>query len=263
MGSTLTIPEKRSPEEVCSLIEQYKVIVLPASPTFLNLILIGNCNLKFDLSSLKLITYGTEPMPEALLIKLRKSFKGVRFLQTFGTSETGIVKTQSKSSNSTLIKINDENQEYKIVDGELWLKSKTQILGYLNYSMENFSSDGWFKTGDLVEEEGDNYLKIVGRLNEIINVGGEKVLPVEVESILLQLPEIEECLVYKGYNAITGQMVVADVQLCGSNLEQHNIKKKIRRFCRENLDAYKIPVKINFVSKINTSTRFKKIRRKN
>jgi acyl-CoA synthetase (AMP-forming)/AMP-acid ligase II len=147
MGVTMVFPLNRTPEHICSLIEKYKVNILPASPTFLNLIIISEAYKQYELSSLKMITYGTEPMPDALLINLKALFPRVKFLQTFGTSETGISQTLSKSSTSTFIKIEDPNTEYKIVDGELWLKTKTQILGYLNSTMERFTDDGWFRTG--------------------------------------------------------------------------------------------------------------------
>lgn len=106
-----------------------------------------------------MITYGTEPMPDSLLLKLKTFFPRVKFLQTFGTSETGISQTTSKSSDSTFLKIDDPNTEIKIVRGELWIRSKTQVMGYLNSSLERFTEDGWFKTGDLVEEASDGYIK--------------------------------------------------------------------------------------------------------
>ena len=56
------------------------------------------------------------------------------------------------------MKIDDENLEYKIVDGELWLKSKTRILGYLNAEMDSFTDDGWFKTGDLAQQSEDGFI---------------------------------------------------------------------------------------------------------
>ena len=148
----------------------------------------SKANEKYDLSSLRMITYGTETMPESLLNRLKVAFPRVKFLQTFGTSETGIANTSSKSSNSTFMKIDDPELEYKIVDNELWLKSKTQVMGYLNSSMDSFTEDGWFKTGDLVEATEDGYIKIIGRNKEVINVGGEKVLPNEVESVILEIP---------------------------------------------------------------------------
>ncbi|MFW2605373.1 ANL family adenylate-forming protein [Aliarcobacter butzleri] len=259
MGATLIIPKQKDAKNICSLIEKYKIMVLPSSPTFLNLILISGEHEKYDLSSLRMITYGTETMPESLLLKLKNIFPKVKFLQTFGTSETGISTTSSKSSDSLFMKLEDINCEYKIVENELWLRSQTQVLGYLNASMDSFTSDGWFKTGDLVEVLEDGFLKIIGRSKEVINVGGQKVLPSEVESIILSLDEIDDCMVYGEKNSITGQTVVCDVVL---NKDIENIKKVIRLFCKDKLDAFKIPTKVNIVEKTNFNDRFKKIRRK-
>lgn len=256
MGACLIIPKIKDAKTICELIEKYKIMVLPSSPTFLNLILISQEYKNYDLSSLRMITYGTETMPESLLLKLKEVFPKVKFLQTFGTSETGISTTSSKSSNSLFMKLEDINGEYKIVENELWLRSKTQVLGYLNASMDSFTSDGWFKTGDLVEVDGE-YIKIIGRAKEVINVGGQKVLPAEVESIILEMEEISDCMVYGEKNAITGQTVVCDVVL---NQEVENIKKRVRVFCKDRLEAYKIPTKVNVVDKTNFSDRFKKIR---
>ena len=257
MGACLIIPKNRDAKNICELIQNYKIMVLPSSPTFLNLILISGENKNYDLSSLRMITYGTEAMPESLLLKLKENFPKVKFLQTFGTSETGISTTSSKSSDSLYMKIEDANQEYKIVDNELWLRSKTQVLGYLNASMDSFTSDGWFKTGDLVEELEDGYLKIIGRSKEVINVGGQKVLPAEVESVILSMDEIDDCMVYSEPNVITGQTVVCDVVL---HEPKENIKKIIRLFCKDKLETFKIPTKVNVVEKTNFSERFKKIR---
>lgn len=257
IGSTMIIPENRNPDDICKLIQDYKITVLPSSPTFLNLILMSNSHNKYDLSSLKMITYGTETMPDSLLNRLKDIFPKVKFLQTFGTSETGIANTKSKASNSTFMKIEDLDLEYKIVENELWLKSKTQILGYLNSSMDSFTKDGWFKTGDLVETLDDDYLKIIGRNKEVINVGGQKVLPSEVESIILSMNEIDDCMVYGEKNIITGETVVCDV-VCKNEIQ--NIKVLIRKFCKDKLDNYKIPTKVNIVDKTNFTQRFKKIR---
>ena len=259
MGVTMVFPEDRNPESVARLIEKYKVNVLPASPTFLNLLLISGAQERYDLSSLRMITYGTEPMPDSLLVKLKATFERVKFLQTFGTSETGITQTSSKSSTSTYIKIDDPETEYKIVEGELWLRSKTQIMGYLNFSMERFTEDGWFKTGDMVETTEDGYIKIVGRNKEIINVGGEKVLPSEVESVLFQMPGVLDCLVYPENNPITGQMVVAKM-LFKESVKPSEAKKQVTEFCKTRLAKYKIPVKVVLMTESEYSERFKKKR---
>ena len=261
MGSTMIIPKDRSPDHVAALIEKFKVNILPSSPTFLNLLLIGKSHEKFDLSSLRMITYGTEPMPDSLLTRLKSNFGRVKFLQTFGTSETGIASTNSKSSSSTFLKIDDPNQEYRIVNKELWLRSKTQILGYLNHDNDAFTEDGWFKTGDLVEQTDDGFIKIIGRAKEVINVGGEKVIPSEVESVLMDLDIITDCVVYGKPNPIVGQMVVAEVSL-NQEMKLKEVKAIVKEHCNKRLESYKVPVKIIPVQKLDFSSRFKKSRLK-
>ena len=198
-------------------------------------------------------------MPESLLLKLKDVLPSIKFIQTFGTSETGIAKTTSKSSISTLLKIDDRDQEYKIVNNELWLRSKTQILGYINHDNVSFTNDGWFKTGDLVEVFDDGYLKIIGRSKEVINVGGEKVLPREIESVILELPEILDCKAQGVSNSITGQMVAVEV-VVNKEYDSENIKSLVRKHCRSKLAAYKVPAKIRIVDRLEFSDRFKKIR---
>ena len=219
-----------------------------------------NVSEKFNLNSLKMITYGTEQMQQSVLSKLRRMFPKTRFLQTFGTSETGIAQTESFSSDSLKMKIKDPNQKLKIVDGELWLKSKTQILGYINAKMDNFTKDGWFKTGDVVEESKDGFLSIIGRKKEIINVGGEKVHPSEIESIILEISEIKDCVAYAVKNIITGQSVAVKVVL-KKKLDIDSVKALVRNYCREKIENYKIPTKIEVVQQIKSTERFKKSRK--
>lgn len=259
MGAKIVVPGKREPEYVAALIEREKINLLPASPTFLNMMVIADVFARFDLRSLRMVTYGTEAMPESLLRKLKLLLPRVKLLQTFGTSETGISQTSSRSSDSLELRFDDKDQEIRIVDHELWVRSKTQILGYLNHDMDSFSEDGWFKTGDLVEETSDGYLKIVGRIKEIINVGGEKVLPSEVESVVLEVDGVMDCVAFSAPNAITGQTVAINVSI-RPGIEPKECKKLIRKHCKQNLDGYKVPTKVTFSSDTGVSNRFKKIR---
>lgn len=258
-GAKIVVPKSRDAHVVAEAIETHKVKLLPASPTFLNLFLMSGVVEKYDLSSLRFITYGTEPMPESVLKRIKQQLPDTALIQTFGTSETGITQTISRSSESTLIKFDDPNTEYKIVDGELWMRSKSQILGYLNHEMSRFTPDGWFITGDLVEEAGDGFLKIIGRREELINVGGEKVTPSEVESVLLELPEIADCLVYGEENAITGHNVAAKV-VPSSEQDPRKLKRLIKRHCRAQLSPYKVPVRIVLLDEAIFGERFKKLR---
>lgn len=261
MGSTIVIPKNRRPNDIAELIQKFKVNVLPASPTFLNLMLIAEVNAKFDLSSLKMITYGTEPMPDSLIKKLKLVFPWIKFLQTFGTSETGIVKTSNVAADSSILKFDDSNQEYKIVNDELWLRSATQVLGYLNHSNDNFTDDGWFMTGDMAEYTIDGNIRILGRLKEVINVGGEKVLPAEVESVIMEIESVQDCLVRAEKNVITGQMVCADIVIKKGFLFSDE-KRKIKVHCKQKLDSFKVPIRILEVENISFSNRFKKVRNK-
>jgi len=207
-----------------------------------------------------MITYGTEPMPESLLGRLRERLPRVKLLQTFGTSETGIVSTTSLSSDSLYMKFTDPSIEHRIVDGELWLRSSRQILGYLNHPSDSFTQDGWFKTGDVVEQGPDGSLRVRGRRKEVINVGGEKVYPAEVESVLMRHPAVRDCKAYGEANAVTGQFVAAEVVLDPAvGAEAATVLRDIRAFARQAMDSYKVPVRLTCVQHIRYSSRFKKV----
>ena len=254
-GSLLAVPGSRSPADVATTIARHRVAILPASPTFLNLLLAAGVT--GDLASLRVITYGTEPMPESLLARLKSAFPRVRFIQTFGTSETGITRTESPVAGSTFLRFEDPQLEWKVIEDELWLRSRTQIVGYLNASNERFTADGWFRTGDKVEQGPDGTLRILGRLGETINVGGEKLMPAEVESVVLGVAGVSDCRVRGEPHALTGQAVVVDVVAQGT--DQEALRAAIRTACRERLARHKIPTRVTFVPSVS-GERMKKVR---
>lgn len=255
-GSPFVIPQDRSPSLVISLINKYQVNILPTTPTFLNLLMIDESFDSSKLKSLKLITYGTERMSEIILNKLNSSLPKVKLLQTFGTSETGILKTQSKSSNSLFFKIVDDEKEYKIESDELYLRSKTQVNGYVNHNNDNFLNDGWYATGDLVEKDEDDYIKIIGRKNKLINVGGLKVLPKEIEDVINSVNGVDDSTVFSEPNNIIGNIVCAKIFTQLENTKE--LKSEIKSVCRKNLDKYKVPVKL-FFEKLEMTNRGKKL----
>ena len=256
-GAPLVVPAANSPAVVAEEIARHRVAVLPASPTFLNLLLVSGAAAAHDLSSLRVITYGTEPMPESLLARLKAAFPRVRFIQTFGTSETGITRTESPEAGSTFLRFDDPRLEWKVVDDELWLRSRTQVAGYLNASNERFTADGWFRTGDKVEQGPNGMLRILGRMGETINVGGEKLMPAEVESVVLGIPGVADCRARGEANALTGQTVVVDV--VAAVADQEALRAAIRSACRERLARHKIPTRVNFVASVS-GERMKKTR---
>ena len=106
----------RSPDNVCKMIEKYNVELLPTSPSFTNLILMSRSYERFKLDSLKLVTYGTETMPEQTLKSFNKLFPDIRLKQTYGISELGIMRSKSRSNDSLWVKVGGEGYETKIVD---------------------------------------------------------------------------------------------------------------------------------------------------
>lgn len=255
-GTTISI-EDRDPDTVCRAIQRHRVELLPTSPSFLNLMLISEVYLRYDLSSLKLITYGTEPMPATTLRRLNDALPAVRFKQTYGLSELGILHSHSKESNSLWVKVGGEGFETKVVDNVLWIRAGSAMMGYLN-APTPFDEDGWFNTGDVVEAEGE-YIRILGRKTEIINVGGEKVYPAEVEGVLMQLDNVRDVTVRGKSNPILGHIVSATFNLFEPE-SRESLQRRIREFCTGRLEPFKVPVLIDITDDSQYSQRFKKMR---
>jgi acyl-CoA synthetase (AMP-forming)/AMP-acid ligase II len=255
-GGTVVVSEGRSPRAVAEAIARHRVELLPTSPTFLNLLLLSEAHLRYDLSSLQLITYGTEPMPETTLAKTHAAFPGVRLLQTYGLSELGILRSQSRGSDSLWMRVGGEGYETKIIDGRLFIKAQSAMLGYLN-APSPFDADGFFDTGDLAEVDGE-WLRIVGRKSEVINVGCNKVFPLAVENTLLGLENVEDVAIHGAPHPITGQIVVATITLRRDE-DSVQFKTRMRIFCADKLAAHKIPVRVQFAGSVH-SERFKKVR---
>ena len=252
------IADNRNPEEICRLVDKFKIETLPVSPTFINLLLLSEAYKNYDFSSLNLMTYGTEPMPESTLQHIHQLFPNVRLLQTYGLSELGVMRSKSKASDSLWVKIGGEDFKTRVVDGLLEIKAKSAMLGYLN-APSPFTEDGWFKTGDEVLVDGE-YIKILGRKSDLINVGGLKVFPAEIESVLLTMEGVEDATVCGEASPLVGQIVKAKVKL-STNESLSKFRKRMRDFCKGKLENYKIPQKVVFVDEFMASSRFKKIRR--
>lgn len=256
-GGVVVILQNRTPDYVCELIEKHKVELLPTSPTFLNMLLISRAYERFSIDSLKIISYGAEPMPEILLKNLNKLFPNIVLQQTYGLIELGVMRSKSEANGSLWVKIGGEGYQVRVIDNMLEIKSESAMLGYLN-APSPFTEDGWFMTGDAVEVNGD-YFRILGRKSELINVGGEKVYPQEVENIILEIEGVNDVLVYGDNNPLTGKVVCAKVFYVGDLLKKELISK-IRSTCRIKLETFKVPVKLEIVDNPFRSDRFKKQR---
>ena len=256
-GGTIVTTHERSPEAVCAAIEAHRIQLLPTTPTFLRILLIADTIRRYDLSSLEIVTYGTEPMPPSTLAAVRAALPWVRFKQTYGLSELGILPTQSRDPSSVWIKLGNSGFEHKIVDGVLWIRSPSAMLGYLN-APSPFDADGWFNTQDLVERDGE-YIRILGRKSELINVGGEKVHPTEIENVVLQIDNVKDVTVRGQPNPVTGEVVAAKITLLVPE-DPSTLKRRVRQFCHARLERYKVPAVIDVVVEDHHSERFKKSR---
>ena len=142
-GTVLAL-KNRNPESVCEFIQKYKIELLPVSPSFLNLLLLSEAYKNYNLSSLQLITYGTEPMPETTLKRAQKIMEHARFQQTYGLIELGVLRSKSREDGSLWVKIGGDGFKLRVVDNILQIKADSAMLGYLN-APSPFTDDGYFK----------------------------------------------------------------------------------------------------------------------
>ena len=256
-GGTVVVAEERTPDAICRLIEEHRVQVVPTSPTFVNLLLMSDYH-KFDLSSLEVLAYGAERMPEGTLARLAEAFPNVTLIQNYGLSEVGIMRTKSEASDSLWVKLGGDGFETRVRGGLLEIKAATAMVGYLNESSP-FTDDGWLRTGDRVEVKGE-YFQILGRVSDIIIVGGEKVYPSEIEDLIAQMPGVLEVVVSGEVNAITGHTVRAQVRL---TTEESRTAFRIRMndFLDGKLPSYKIPARVKLAKEPLHNARGKKTRR--
>ena len=134
-----------------------------------------------------------------------------------------------------------EGVESKITDGELYLRTQNRMEGYLN-APSPFDEEGWYATKDVVECDGD-WMRIVGRRDTIINVGGLKVLPAEVEHAALKFPGVCFARARGGANPLTGMHVELLCEL-GDGVEAD--KNALSRHLRASLPPHAVPRRITF-----------------
>lgn len=252
-GLVVTTRE-RTVSRVLETCARYEVEVLPTTPTFLRMMLISGLVPESVPNSLKIITYGTELMDQPTLDALCHILPEVDFRQTYGMSELGILRVKSRQRNSLYMSIGGEGVKTRINDGVLQIFSPTRMLGYLNEESP-FDASGWFDTKDLVETD-DNFIRIVGRASDVINVGGLKFMASEVERVALSFPNVGLVSAEGKPNPVTGQHVEMTVQpVPGKTLDF----SAMRTYLRANLPPHMVPRRLND-SSISVGHRFKKNR---
>jgi long-chain acyl-CoA synthetase len=257
-GGCLVVPRSRTPDHVAEAIARHRVEVLPASPTFLNLLALSGAHERHDFGSLQVVTYGTEVMADSTLQRAGAAWPHVRFVQNYGLSETSVLRTRTRESDVRWLEIRGEGTEWRVIDGLLEVRSDTAMLGYLD-APSPFTADGWLKTGDVVEVDGE-FVRVLGRQSDMLNVGGRKVYPAEIETVLLSAPGVLEATVCGEANPLIGTMITAVVRVAGDEPNDAE-RARLRQFAQQRLLAYQVPQRLVVTREPLHTERFKARRR--
>jgi acyl-CoA synthetase (AMP-forming)/AMP-acid ligase II len=185
-------------------------------------------------------------------------FPKAQIKQTYGLSELGVLRSKSIGDDSVWVKLGGAGFETRVVDDILWVRSEANMVGYLN-APSPFDDAGWMSTGDQVEVRGE-YMRIIGRRSDVINVGGQKVFPAEVEATLLEAANVLEATAFGVPHPIMGSVVHARLTLAQPE-SQAALTDRLRAHCAARLERYKIPLRFAVVdADAQRSDRFKKVR---
>ncbi|MGP0058433.1 MAG: class I adenylate-forming enzyme family protein [Beijerinckiaceae bacterium] len=207
---------------------------------------------------------------QAILDQLRAFYPAANVAHAFASTEAGLafaVDDRLAGFPARLIERRTANVEMKIEDGSLRIRSPLTAKRYLGGKSEPLvGQDGFVDTGDLVERRDDRYY-FVGRKGGIINVGGLKVHPEEVEAVINHHPRVQMSLVRARKSPITGALVVADIVLKSEPEDQpaatetDTLKREILEACHAALAMHKVPASIRFVSRLDIDASGKLARR--
>jgi acyl-coenzyme A synthetase/AMP-(fatty) acid ligase len=201
-----------------------------------------------------------EIVDQGILDNLRAFFRNATIVHAFASTEAGVgfdVRDGLAGFPAKTVGTERDGVEIKIVDDSLRIRSDRIAARYLG-SEPLVDQDGFVDSDDLVELRGDRYY-FVGRRDGVINVGGAKVHPEEIEAVLNRHPRVQMSLVRARKNPITGAIVVADIVMksaAGSDTaaEAAAFKRELIEMCNHSLAPYKVPAVIRFVSSLSVTT---------
>jgi acyl-coenzyme A synthetase/AMP-(fatty) acid ligase len=192
---------------------------------------------------------------QAILNTLRSSYPNAAIGHAYASTEAGVgfeVNDGLEGFPAALIGAS-EDVEIKVEGGSLRIRSARAAARYVGEDAPLSDAEGFVDTGDMVDLRGDRYY-FLGRRSGMINVGGQKVYPEEVEVLLNRHPAVQMSCVRPRRSSITGSLVVADVVLnpdLDGDRQNSELKEEILRFCRQTLPRHMIPTALNFVPALN------------
>lgn len=204
---------------------------------------------------------------QSILNNLRTAFPQARIVHAFASTEAGVAFEVADGAAGVPVATlqNTPDVEMKLQDGSLRVRSARNACCYLGIKSPPVKDgDGFVDTGDVLELRGGRY-HFVGRRDGVINVGGIKVHPEEIESVINRHPAVRMSLVRTKKSSITGSLVIADVVLQGSHQGTGSntgaLRDDILLLCRKSLSAHKVPAAINFIPELSIAESGKLLRR--
>jgi len=271
VGSTLVLLKNSSDlQHILESLKKYNITTVAAIPATLTKLLMNDKKiLEKYFSNIRLIITNSTSIPKNTVQNFKEILKNGNLATYYGLTEasrsTFMIFDKNNGREESVGKI-APGVEIKIVNevqndsktGEIWIKGNNVIKKYWNnVEADKNLVDGWLRTGDVGYFDKENYLFLKGRNDEIINIGGEKVVPLEIEKIVKELSGIEDVAVFGIDHELFGQIIKLNVvKTKDSNLD----KSQILSHCIKNLEKFKIPSKIEFVEKI-PKTDYGKVKR--
>jgi acyl-CoA synthetase (AMP-forming)/AMP-acid ligase II len=251
-GATLVAPAPRTPRAGLAAMRAHGVTHASATPTYWRFLL---AELRADgrrAPELTQITLGGEAVPAAVLEELAGVFPQANISQVYAASEFGSSGSVRDGRNGLSLDVLDRPDDadiaMKIVDGELWVRSRVGMLGY--YGEEPADPDGWRPTGDLVEIVGDR-IQFRGRSRSLITVAGVKVHPLPIEERIAAVAGVDVARVYSRPNALTGAIVAVEI-VAAPGADTEAVGAAVRAACSD-LPAAARPRSIKFVEAVTTA----------
>ena len=281
LGGTSVIFEGRfSPQSWYKVIQDYKITVWYTAPTAVRMLMGSNVNTKqFDLSSLRFLGSVGEPLnPEAIWWSL-EAF-GLPFHDNWWQTELGgicianyaslDIKPGSMGKPMPGVKaaiIDDKGKKLPTgKEGNLALKPETvpslmKTIWKSEGKYNSYFSHGWYISGDKAYKDKDGYFWFIGRADDVIKTMGERVGPFEVESVLVEYPDVVEAGVIGKPDKLRGEIIKAFVVLKGGVEPTEELKEKLKDYVKKHLAGHAYPREIEFIDRL-PKTRSGKIMRR-
>ena len=267
VGSTLVLHQSMDIPQILNSIKKHNASTLAAVPPTLSKIVSNNLeDVLNSLSKLRLIITNSMFFPPETIQKLKKILNDGKVATYYGLTEASRstfmifdsnekIESVGKPSDGISLKLVSNNDKSSI--GEIWIKGKNVIERYWNEEYKENFTDGWLKTGDLGRVDDDGYLYILGRVDELINISGEKVYPQEIERAGKVLSGIDDAVAVPMKHEVFGEVVKLFVK---KSIKSDVSKTDILTHCIKNLERFKVPAKIEFVEDF-PHTNYGKIKR--